>query len=177
MEQSNEYKINLLSIKEQTETYGYKLDNDKFFEIYSGYVVVGGDVDVKVSIKQTGNSYSLSISYNGEVEATCDRCLDLLYYDVDFEREFLIKLHDGEYEEDEDLINVPSKDPILDIGHIMIEDLCLELPMVLLHEDGGCNPEMISKLEALSIDNLPEDGTEKDENGIDLRWEALKKLK
>lgn len=176
MEHSNEYKINLLSIKEDAEYHEYRLD-DKFFEIYSGYAVVGGDLDAKISVEPTGNVYSVSVSYQGEVEAICDRCLDSVYYDVEFEKDFIVKLHNGEYEEDEDIINIPSKDAILDIGHIMIEDLCLELPMVLMHEDGECNPEMISKLAALSIDKMPEDGIEKDEDGVDLRWEALKKLK
>lgn len=170
------YGINLLSVTSDLEVFEYHLD-DVFFSAFDNSVIHGGDVDVKCSISLSGNVYRVSMSYVGEIKSVCDRCLSDVYFDVDFDRDFVIRFTDGEYDEDEDYIDIPRKDGVIDLSTVMYGDLVLSLPMVVMHEDGECDDEMMKEYSNIMVDDIPEDGIEKDEDGIDLRWGELKKIR
>lgn len=170
------YKINLLSVTSDLEVFEYHID-DVFFNRIEGSAILGGDVDVKCSISLSGNAYSVSMSYSGEIMSVCDRCLSDVYFDVDFCRNFIIRFTDGSYDEDEDYIDIPRKDGVIDISEVIYSDLALSLPMVVTHEDGQCDEDMMKEYANMMVGEIPQDGVEKDEEGIDLRWGELKKLR
>lgn len=172
----NRYNVNLLSITSEAEVFEYHID-DNFFANIEDSILTGGDIDVKCTISLTGNVYSASISYTGEIKTSCDRCLADIYYDADFSRDFVIRFTDDQYDEDEDYIDIPRKDGIIDLSGIIYSDLVLSLPMVVMHEEGECDEEMLGQYSNIFVDDIPEDGIEKDENGVDVRWQELKKLR
>lgn len=176
MDQKSIYNVSLLSVTHQEWSNLYHI-GDEFFSTEKSTLISSADIEAEVKIKHTGNVFSVSISYNGEVKTECNRCLDDVYYDVDFTHDFVVKISDDTYDEDDDIVTIPEKVNCINLAHIIREDIELSLPMITVHEDGECNPDTIEKLNSISRDRIPEDGIEKDENGIDERWAALKQLK
>jgi uncharacterized metal-binding protein YceD (DUF177 family) len=68
----------------------------------------------------------------GQVQVTCDRCLDSMDVDVDI------------YEEEMELEDDPKQ---LDLAWLAYELIIVNLPLVHSHQDGGCNPEMDALLQ------------------------------
>lgn len=167
-----DYTVNLLSLKEDWELFSFALE-DAFFRHGEGRIH-GGSVDVSLRARRISSAYELELQYDGEVEATCDRCLDPVVYDVAFDRAFVVKLEDiPEIVEDEDIIHLPLKESVLHLGPIMREDLELDLPIILLHEEGDCNTDMMQRFNAMEVSELHEEpAPAKDE-----RWAKLEGLK
>lgn len=115
----------------------------------------------------------------GYVVATCDRCLGDLEVDIYSERDLVVKFGDEYREESDEILIIPEKEGVLDLHWLLYEEAVLNLPLQRIHPEGECDPEMEAIFQRLSVDTADEeqDGVEKDDEGIDLRWAALKKLK
>lgn len=124
----------------------YKLD-DAFFAALDQNVVLGGEVNAKVSIAAHEDTFKLHLALEGEVSVTCDRCLDPVKEEVEAEDDLLIKLaaHD---DEDDDCVYIDMTHPIFDLGWLLYEEISVSLPIVCRHQPGECNPQMEELLQA-----------------------------
>lgn len=178
--QTSEYKLNLRSLPEGESTYHWSL-GDRFFQTLEGSTLDGGSVEVDLTLDRTGEVFSLELHYEGYVVSRCDRCLDPVDLSVDEDRELVVKFGHEALEEDDEIIVVEEQDGVLDLAWVMYEDILLSLPLQHLHQEGDCNPEMIAAYDRLRADTSAEpeaaDGIQRDEDGIDERWAALKALK
>ena len=105
--------------------------------------LLGGAVDVKVRLILCEDDFAVDMDIVGQVQVTCDRCLDAMNVDVD--------IYEEEMELEEDVKQ-------LDLAWLAYELIIVNLPLVHSHQDGGCNPDMDALLQnhlctALDDDN------------------------
>ena len=109
------------------------------FQLDSAYLssienteLLGGMVDVKARLLLHEDDFEVDLDIVGQVQVTCDRCLDAMDVEVDI------------YEENIDL-EEDTKQPAL--AWLAYELIIVTLPLVHSHQDGGCNPEMDALLQ------------------------------
>ena len=177
---TDQYKVNLRSLPEGDHEYRWLLD-DAYFERLSEGSMQGGEVEVDLMLRRTGDVFSLSFDYEGYVTVPCDRCLDPVEVDVVSDREFVVKFGVEALEESDEILVVSELDGVLDLEWILYEDIVLSLPIQRVHDAGECNPDMMSAYGRVATDQVrePSEGEAPtlDEDGIDERWAALKGLK
>lgn len=174
------YKLNLKSLSEGKHSFTYELDNDYFAGIESDEIL-SGEVSVTVDLEKSGEVHKLELLYDGYVEVSCDRCLEPVELDVYEERELVVKFG-AEYSQEDEVIILPEREGVLDLHWLMYEDVALSLPIQRLHPEGECDSSMMSLYNSLATDEVREPDAEasqiqRDEDGIDQRWAALKQLK
>ena len=104
--------------------------------------LLGGAVDVKVRLILREDDFAVDMDIVGQVQVTCDRCLDAMSVDVD--------IYEEEMELEEDVKQ-------LDLAWLAYELIIVNLPLVHSHQDGGCNPEMDALLQDHLCTALDED--------------------
>lgn len=178
MEHTDLYKLNLKSLSDGEHQFFYEL-NDPFFEGIEDSLITKGDLGVEVNLIKHGELHQLNILVEGYVVATCDRCLGDLEVDIYSERDLVVKFGSEYREESDEILIVPEKEGVLDLHWLLYEEAVLNLPLHRVHPEGECDPAMEEIYHRLSVDATHEeqDGVEKDAEGIDLRWAALKGLK
>ena len=134
--------------------------------------IIGGNVDVIVTVKKASFSYELAFNIKGEVVVLCDRCLDSLKVVLDVTPFLVVKMGESYQEVNEELVVIPEKEGVINIAWYLYEYMVLALPMQRVHKKGKCNKDMEQTLASYSL--LKDKAKQED---IDPRWEALKKLK
>lgn len=171
------YKLNLKSLKDGEHRFAYDLDDDYFADIDSD--ISGGEVHAEVICLKRGELHQLHIELEGYVVVACDRCLEEIEIDVETERDLVVKFGAEYREESEEILIIPEREGVLDLHWLLYEDVALSLPIQRLHQDGECDSSMMQLYHSLATDEVAEDSheVERDEDGIDQRWAALKQLK
>jgi uncharacterized metal-binding protein YceD (DUF177 family) len=93
---------------------------------------------------------------------------------VETEDTLYVKFGEEYSEEGENLIVVPEAEGTINLAWYMYECIALTIPLKHTHPEGMCNPEMETLLKAHSAAS---DEISGDEEPVDPRWNALKKLK
>lgn len=175
---SNLYKLNLKSLKDGEHIYSDFLDKD-FFQGIEDSLVREGEFEYEVVLTKRGGLHQLNITVEGYVVLDCDRCLAPLEVDVYSERDLVVKFGAEYSEESDEVLIIPEAEGVLDLRWLIYEEIVLALPMQRMHEEGECDSSMMQHYQAISTDRPAEgqDGVERDDEGIDQRWAALKQLK
>ncbi len=170
------YKVNLKSLSDGEHVFEYDLEDDYFADIDSD--VKRGSVGARVVCVKRGDLHQLQISLDGYVVVQCDRCLDDVEYDVVSDRALVVKFGAEHLEESDEILIIPEREGVLDLHWLLYEDIVLSLPLQRFHVEGECSEDMMRLYGDLATDVEPEaDGIERDEEGVDQRWAALKQLK
>ncbi len=180
------FKLKLGSMAFGTETLKYSLDAG-FFNDIEQTEVRRSDVTAVITVSRKSDDYfQLSIECTGTLVIGCDRCLDDLEHDVDTVYEIGVKLDGNEYDDSRDeLLLIPESWRELDVAPLVRDTVLLTIPMTHVHNDGECNEQMTALLTDHAAEGLndelpdvePEDEDAGDEECVDPRWAALKKLK
>ena len=122
--------------------FDFQLDRE-YITTIENTELLGGAVDVKVRLILREDDFVVDMDIVGQVQVTCDRCLDAMNVDVD--------IYEEEMELEEDVKQ-------LDLAWLAYELIIVNLPLVHSHQDGGCNPDMDALLQnhlctALDDDN------------------------
>jgi uncharacterized metal-binding protein YceD (DUF177 family) len=128
-EKSNIITLDALDLG--THVFDFQLDN-AYFRGIENSELLGGEVNVEATLKLREYDFDLEMAVNGQVQVTCDRCLDEMNVEVDAE--------ESEWEWDETLKQI-------DLSWLAYELIIVNLPLVHSHQDGGCNPEMDALLQ------------------------------
>lgn len=141
-----------LNVKELAQKGGetaFRLDND-FFSAFDNEDVVGGTVDVALKVEKSQDhkcDYHVDYEVSGTLKVTCTRCLEEMSLEVLAADSVKVVCGGGEPEgDDEDLLQAQA-DGTLDLSHRVFETLALSVPMVRVHPDGECNPQVMKWLE------------------------------
>lgn len=111
--------------------FDFQLDRE-YLTTIDNTELLGGAVDVKVRLILREDDFAVDMDIVGQVQVTCDRCLDAMNVDVD--------IYEEEMELEEDVKQ-------LDLAWLAYELIIVNLPLVHSHQDGGCNPEMDALLQ------------------------------
>lgn len=151
---NQDFHIDLSTLELGVHEYVYALD-DAFFSGLDQEEILGGSCDAKIVLTAKEHSFDLELMVNGQVQAPCDRCLDSVNLPIEVDDELTIKLGQAP-DEDDEIVWIDPKMPVLDLDWLLYESIELSLPIVIRHEEGQCNPEMEKILGELSVD-LPEE--------------------
>ena len=153
------YIVDLKGLSSDTVSYHWEADND-FFSAVQGPEIKAGSLDVALRVKQTSGAYELEFQLKGEVEVTCDRCLEPMSQPI--EAQCTLKVVLGEdYADDGEVVTVPEREGIINVAWNIYEFAALQIPLRHVHPDGECKVL------------LP---TSSEEEKTDPRWDALNKL-
>ena len=151
-------------------TFEYDIDND-YFTAVEAEDVKGGALHAFLEVRKIHGIFELSLEVEGNVIVSCDRCLGDMCLAVSNTEKMLARLGDT-YSEDDDMVTIPEDDGTLNVFWFIYETIALAIPTRHVHEEGQCDPGMMSKLEELSVET---NGDE--DHDVDPRWSELEKIK
>ena len=152
------YIVDLKGMTSDTVSYRWQADND-FFSAVQGPEIKQGLLDVALRVKQTSDAYELEFQLKGEVEVTCDRCLEPMSQPIDALCTLRVKMGD-DFADDGDVVTIPEREGTINVAWNIYEFAALQIPLRHVHE------ECESITPALSQEEAP----------IDPRWAELKKI-
>lgn len=172
MNEIKEYHISFRGLKDGLHSFDFKIGK-KFFQAFENTRFQDSNLKLDLEMDKQETMLQVYFSITGEVEVECDRCLELYTQAVEVEEKLIVKFGRETFEESENILVLYEKEHELKLEQYIYEFITLSLPMRLIHpesEDGepSCHPEFLETY------NEPEDA---EEEVIDPRWEALKKLK
>ena len=132
------------------------LEVDKeFFESFGNSEILDADLTALVEVEKSGQYIGIDCNVSGEVSVACDRCLDPLSVPVDTTARLSIKFGKGEASvQDEndtperEIVQVSDADADFDLAQVIYDYVCLSLPVLRMHPDGECNPQMLEYLQS-----------------------------
>lgn len=150
------YKVDLKGMATDTVSYRWQADND-FFSAVQGSDIKQGLLDVALRVKRTSGAYELEFQLQGEVEVTCDRCLESMNQPIDAFCTLRVVMGE-DFVDDGDVVVIPEREGIINVAWNIYEFAALQIPLRHVHPD----------CEALSESS--------EEERVDPRWAELKKL-
>lgn len=165
------FLIGFEGLKLGKHNYNFLVDNT-FFKVLEYSEIQEGRVVIDAVFTKSERLMEMDLNFKGEVIIPCDLCGENLVQEISFDETVVIKTGDTE-DEDEGIIILGSEETEVNISHYLYESISLSLPSRRVHPqvDGKprCDKALLTKLN-------PEKGDD-DDDEIDPRWAALKKLK
>jgi uncharacterized protein len=163
------YRIAFEGLKEGHHGFQMEVDST-FFALFPLSEIHHGNLMVDVHLEKLGAQLDCRIHLNGNVEVTCDRCLESFDFAIEFEDRVIAKLGESTDFEAEVWTLGPELHE-LDLSQPIFEFVHLSLPRRIVHlDEADCDQDMLNRLDG------PEGGND-DEEPTDPRWNALKELK
>ena len=153
MSEKNHYIIDLSRFPLGMHRFDIQLDND-FFASVEKSEILSGEVAVKAALNLREDDYSLTLTVQGTVFVTCDRCLEPMPIEIDEEQE----LWASDIEENDES---PRSSSLLDLTWLAYEIASINIPIVHSHQQGDCNEQMDLLLQSHLCDE-PEPEIDKD---------------
>jgi len=146
---------------------------DAFFDEFEYSLVKKADLKCRVELEKQETMLILDFYINGTVDATCDKCLAQYPEVLDIHEQQIAKFSDEKITEDDEIINLSKSEHEIMLAGLIYEYINVAVPFTTRCNDEGntpyCDKEMLAKLSKLTETN------EQDES-IDPRWDALKKI-
>ncbi len=156
--------------------------SDAFWSASDYEDITGGEINADVEVATVGDDFRVRFQMKGTVSVPCDRCLDDMSLPIAIDESLMVRLANQDEEVDENLITVDEMRGTLDVSWIMSEMVAVVIPVQHVHEDGGCNPDMIERLNAMQAGHVQDDEentgdtSEDSHQAVDPRWNELKKI-
>ena len=169
MEQIRLYTIAYKGLKNGSYDFDFQVD-DSLFEAYDRVEIKSGSCQAHVDLKRSETMLELAIDIKGEVICECDRCLEDCPIEVDYAGELVVKFSDEIDDYDGDVMWISPSEDMLDLTQYIYESIVLSLPYRRVHEEGGCNPEMLAAFTELSeeeFERLEEEASEEEVVALD----------
>lgn len=174
-------EIEFSSLKSGIYDYSFEL-NRSFFEPYDNEKISNSNVCFHVKMEKTEHLMILFLSFSGQVDTICDRCLAPLTIPIEGKEVLNVKFSDTAVSESCNEIVLPTNAYKLDLAQQFYEMVAVSMPLQCLHpnDEGGsptCDPAMLQYIS--KDDDEPRDGDADMGDGEieDPRWEALKALR
>ncbi len=164
------YRINILGLSLSVHQFDFELGNEFFRKYDTGALVSEGKFTVSVALDKRETFLEASFKINGFVVLVCDRSLDEFEYPVNIARKIIFKYGHENQEVSEDVMLIEHGTESLEIGQFMYEFIALAIPMKKLH------PRFQNETDEDQLIYTSAPDEEKTGDGIDPRWEMLKKL-
>ena len=166
------YSIPYTGLALGKHNFEYAIGND-FFSEFEYSLVKTADLRCEVELDKQETMLILNFHIMGTIGATCDRCLSEYPQAVDIREQQIAKLSEEEMGDDEDIITLGKNENEIALASLIYEYITVAVPFIAVCADEGntpyCDQGMLESLQKLSANN-------KQDEQIDPRWEALKKL-
>ncbi len=157
------YAIPYKGLKNGSYNFDFQVDST-LFETYNCEEIKGGNCEVCVKLNRAETMLELNVSINGEVICECDRCLEDCPITIDYNRDLVVKFSDEIDEYDGDVMWISPAEDSLDLTQYIYESIILSLPYRRVHEEGGCNPDMLAAFATISEEEFERMAAEADED-------------
>ncbi len=169
----SDYKIDIQGLGFKAHEFNFEA-NDSFFEQFENSPVEKGSWQCHAKLDKSETMIQVEFELKGDVILLCDRSLREFNESIQLSQTLIFKYGDQWEEMDDNLIIIPRNLDQLDLGSYFFEYIVLNLPMKKLHPDLRSEEEEEMDDIVYSTD---EDSTEKSEEQLDPRWNALKNLR
>ena len=130
--------INLDQLEPGVHTFAFHLDS-AYLQSIEKTELLGGEIDAKATLNLLTKGFDLTMTVNGVVSVTCDRCLEPM--------DIAVSAEDNMTTDAMDAISENKKGNLVDLNWLAYELTVVNLPIVHSHQTGGCNPEMDNLLQ------------------------------
>ena len=123
----------------------------KFFGDFENSEILDADIDVRATVEKSNAFIGVDCSAKGTVTVVCDRCLADLTLPVETGFNLSVRFgnDDGTTEENgREVVVLPDRESALDLGQILYDYVCTSLPLVRVHAEGECDPDVVRHLGA-----------------------------
>ena len=171
----SEYRIDIVNLKNKQYQYQFSIDPSFFLNFEEGEIKKGS-LDCLIVLRKTEGFIEASFNIQGTVELVCDRSLDKFDHDVKLDKLMIFKFGDEDREIDDEVELISHKRQRIDMSQYIYEFIMMNIPMKKLHPRYNTDVETAEEelIYSSSGKNPPSEG---EQETIDPRWEALKKLK
>lgn len=144
---------------------------EPFFQEFGNSQIKDADCSVRISVFRHQTLLDVVCNVTGFVVVECDRCLDDLTLKVDIDPRLTVGFGnvdvDDDAESDADVIVVDRSESELNLNQFVYDYVCLGLPLVKVHPEGKCNPDMLRYLsESGGNETSPENETVRPFEGL-----------
>ncbi|MEK6780427.1 MAG: DUF177 domain-containing protein [Bacteroidota bacterium] len=168
------FSVNIIGLSYKAHPFEFELDG-AFFEKYGKDLVSDGHFSANVVLDKHETFIEAKFKIKGEAKLICDRSLEPFDFPIDLDKQIMFKYGAEEMEVSDEIIIISRDRVSLELGQYIYEFILLSIPIKKLHpkfqngeedEDQGEGRIIYSSETKISK-----------EEGIDPRWEKLKKLK
>ena len=146
---------------------------EPFFQAFENSQIKEADCSVKVRVMRHQTLLDIVCEIGGFVVVECDRCLEDLTLKVDIAPHLTVGFGSVDVDdlgEEDDVLVVDRTESEVNLNQFVYDYICLALPLVKVHPEGKCNPEMLRYIS----DNEGKDTTAEGE--LSRPFEGLKEL-
>lgn len=170
MGNTKDYVISFRGLKLGSHEFDFQI-TDSFFEAFEYSRTKEGNIALKVILIKAENMLNLTLNFNGEVGVGCDSCGEDIDFPLDFTEHLIVKFSNEEQEDNDDVVFLPYSTYEINLVQFIFEYVNLALPMRITHPeneegDPSCQADVVEEFEDFS-----------EQEEMDPRWDALKKLK
>ena len=174
MDRFRNYDIAFSGLKTGKHDFKFEI-NQKFFDLFeTEQEFFNPEINVDVFLDKHTTFLEFYINVSGTVQLICDISNDEFSENISNDLKVLVKFGEEYDDSNEDIITIPHKDSEFNIANLIYEAVVLSIPMKKLAPSVRDNDEYQKLLDQYSPQITEED---EEEQSIDPRWEALKKLK
>lgn len=125
----------------------------EFLGSFGNTEIKDADIEAVCSVNKSGNWFGVDLLLKGMVTVECDRCLEDLDIPIDRVVKLSVKFSadaagdvQDQVEGEREVVCFPSDESSLDLTQIAYDYICLSLPLVKVHPEGKCNPQVMKYL-------------------------------
>lgn len=174
MDRFRNYDIAFSGLKTGKHDFKFEI-NQEFFDLFeTEQEFFNPEINIDVLLDKHTTFLEFYINVSGTVQLICDISNDEFSENISNDLKVLVKFGEEYDDSNEDIITIPHKDSEFNIANLIYEAVVLSIPMKKLAPSVRDNDEYQKLLDQYSPQITEED---EEEQSIDPRWAALKKLK
>ena len=178
MKALKQFSIPFTGLKIGKHQFDFEIDNS-FFDAYEYSLVKKGELKAEVELDKQETMLILQFHIEGTIVLDCDKCLAEFNAPISIQERQIVKFAEDDLESDDlEIIMLNKRESELNVADLIYEFINVGVPYIKICEQNGdgqkCDQDMIDKLESLAVGSQNEEVEEQD---VDPRWSALKKLK
>ena len=145
---NNRYSIDYMSLTSGLHTFDFEVNDALFAEMESNEIK-GGNCKVHACLNCSDAKLDINVMISGGVVVECDRCLEDCNVPIEFSGSLTVRFSDLQHDYDGDVMWIAKGDQ-LSLKQYIYESIVISLPYRRVHEEGGCNPEMMARFTAMN---------------------------
>lgn len=170
------YKVPIFHLADGIFHYDFEFSSS-FFALFEYKDLKKGNVKLQLTLNKNEHLIVATFAFEGTLELTCDRTLELFDYPVEIQEELLLRYGDSEKELSENSVQITKITEHINIAQWAYEFIVLGLPLKKLHPRFKDEEDDESEFRLIySSQNFVEEDLEEEENK-NSPWNILNKLK
>jgi len=170
MDKLRNYDISFSGLKTGKHEFSFEIDKE-FFQLFdTEQEFTNPKINVNVFLDKHTTFLEFEIKVNGTVNLVCDITNDNFEHPIENQIGILVKFGEEYDDSEEDVITILINDHAFNVAQLIYENVALSIPMKKISPH--ISDEDLKILEKFSPKEI-----EEEEQKVDPRWEALKKLR